>query len=304
MNDQLQQTLKDPRQSCILIVDDERIVTDTLRGYLEFETEYTIYTFQSPREALKMLHERPVDVVISDYLMPEMNGLDFLSEVKRIYPDVPRIILTAYADKENAIRAINEVGLFQYVEKPWENEQFELVIRNALANKSLKETLSERIHELDKVLRQRDSLARSQEVIQEELALARQLQESMLPHQFPETTRISFVAKYLPALEIGGDFYDIFHSSQIDNRGANYVGFNHPRADALLEEIRRTIDETRRIKICRQFHRVLHEQQPYTLLFARPTFRLIDKRFKNVKIHKLGPKYWQWYVPKELQRYK
>ena len=107
---------KEP-QPCIMIVDDERLVIDSIKDYLALETQYTIVTFESPLQALKMLHEKPVDLVISDYLMPDMNGIVFLSQVKKIYPDVPLIMLTAYADKNNAIAAINEVGLFQYVEK-------------------------------------------------------------------------------------------------------------------------------------------------------------------------------------------
>jgi peptide/nickel transport system substrate-binding protein len=100
------------------------------------------------------------------------------------------------------------------------------------------------------------------------------------------------------------DFYQIFHSSQIGNRGANYVGFSNTGADALLEEIKRTMDKAERDKLCHRFHRILHEEQPYTFLFTRPTFRLVDKRFKNVNIYRLGPKYWEWYVPKSEQRYK
>jgi len=100
------------------------------------------------------------------------------------------------------------------------------------------------------------------------------------------------------------DFYQIFHSSQIANRGCNYVGFSNQRADELLERIRRTMDRQEREELSHQFHRILHEEQPYTFLFTRPTFRLVDRRFKNVKIHKLGLKYWEWYVPKSEQRYK
>ncbi len=100
------------------------------------------------------------------------------------------------------------------------------------------------------------------------------------------------------------DFYQIFHSSQIGRGGANYVGFRNEQADAIMEEFRRTLDEDRRNELCHKLHRILHEEQPYTLLFTRPFFRPVDKRFKNVKIYKLGPKYWQWYVPKQEQRYK
>ncbi len=106
----------------------------------------------------------------------------------------------------------------------------------------------------------------------------------------------------------GGDIiednYQIFHSSQKGKRGSNYVGFDNAEADRLLEKIRRTMDEQERNKLCHELHRILHEEQPYTFLFARPTFRLVDKRFKNVKIHTLGLNYLEWYVPKEKQRYK
>lgn len=99
------------------------------------------------------------------------------------------------------------------------------------------------------------------------------------------------------------DFYQIFHSSQIGNRGSNYVGYASDKADALLEEFRQTLDEDKRRELARQFHRVLHHDQPYTFLFTRPTFRIVDKRFENVKIYPLGPNYFEWYVPERLQKY-
>ncbi len=106
----------------------------------------------------------------------------------------------------------------------------------------------------------------------------------------------------------GGDIiedqYQIFHSSQVGNRGSNYVGFRNAEADALMEQIRITIDLAESDALCHQLHRLLHEQQPYTFLFTRPTFRAVDKRFQNVNIHKLGLNYLEWYVPKEKQRYK
>ena len=160
-------------------------------------------------EALKRLKQEPVDLVISDFLMPGMNGLSFFSEVKRMYPEVPRILLTGYADKRNAIKAINEVGLFQYLEKPWDNEQLKLVISNGLASKALKETLEGKIRDLDRVLLQRDELAQKNGMFREELSLARQVQQDMLLQSFPQTDQISFSVRYRPSLEIGGDYYDV-----------------------------------------------------------------------------------------------
>jgi len=100
------------------------------------------------------------------------------------------------------------------------------------------------------------------------------------------------------------DPYQLWHSSQIGNRGSNYVGFRNSRTDALIEEIRRTLDETKRNELCHRLHRILHQEQPYTFLYSPPTCRLLDKRFENVIIHKLGLKYWEWYVPKDEQRYR
>ncbi len=100
------------------------------------------------------------------------------------------------------------------------------------------------------------------------------------------------------------DPYQIWHSSQIKGRGSNRVGFDHPEADAIIEEARRTLDESERNKLYHRFHRILHKEQPYTFFRARPSLRFLDKRFKNVKVHKLGLNPHEWYVPKEEQRYK
>ena len=97
------------QQTTILIVDDDPVVTQSLKAFLTLETDYGIIESQSPKDALDIIRNSPVDLIITDFLMPGMNGLQFLTETKKLCPDVPRIMLTGYADKENAIRAINEV---------------------------------------------------------------------------------------------------------------------------------------------------------------------------------------------------
>ena len=83
--------------------------------------------------------------------MPDMNGIDFLLHVKKIHPFATRILLTGYADKENAIKAINEVGLYQYVEKPWDNDDLKLTIQNGLERRFLMEKLESKIQEVQQV---------------------------------------------------------------------------------------------------------------------------------------------------------
>jgi response regulator RpfG family c-di-GMP phosphodiesterase len=139
------------RTPLIVIVDDEDMVLTSLRSFLNLETDYTIETYTSPKKALDSLDGKPLDLVISDYLMPEMNGIDFLLRVKTVHPFSTRILLTGYADKENAIKAINEVGLYQYIEKPWDNEELKLVIQNGLERRFLMEKLQEKILEVQQV---------------------------------------------------------------------------------------------------------------------------------------------------------
>lgn len=139
------------RAPVIAVVDDEEMVLTSLRSFLMLETEYDIVTYDSPAKALEEIRESPIDLVVSDYLMPEMNGIQFLAEVKKLHPYATRILLTGYADKENAIKAINEVGLYQYVEKPWENEELKLIIQNGLERRFLMERLEEKIKEVQSV---------------------------------------------------------------------------------------------------------------------------------------------------------
>jgi DNA-binding NtrC family response regulator len=134
----------------ILLVDDEDMVLTSIRSFLAIETDYHVLGYTSPRQALIDLDHHAIDLVISDYLMPEMDGITFLSKVKEKYPQAPRILLTGYADKENAIKAINDVGLYQYIEKPWNNDDLHLIIRNGLEKTILLKRLEQKIHEVEK----------------------------------------------------------------------------------------------------------------------------------------------------------
>jgi len=103
---------------------------------------------------------------------------------------------------------------------------------------------------------------------------------------------------------IESDPYQLFHSSQIQRRGNNYVGFNNAEADSIMEQARRTLNPEKRYELYHRLHQIIHEEQPYTFLVTRPTYTLLDKRFENVKVHKLGIDFLEWYVPKDKQKYK
>ncbi len=81
--------------------------------------------------------------------MPEMDGIEFLKRARDLRPHATRILLTGYADVRNAIRAINEAGLYHYLEKPWDNDRLKLVVRNGVERSSLVNELDARISALE-----------------------------------------------------------------------------------------------------------------------------------------------------------
>lgn len=144
----LQSVAETPITGKVLIVDDERMVTSSLKTMLELETDYQIFCCNNPREALDEILNTQPDVIISDFIMPEMDGISFLKAVKAVLPETTLILLTGYADKENAIQAINTVGIYRYIEKPWDNEELKISIKNGLERAHLLGDLRRTIYQL------------------------------------------------------------------------------------------------------------------------------------------------------------
>lgn len=135
--------------SKIIVVDDDKIVTSTLKTLFKMEGFSNAHFFNDPKEAIEFLKLEKPDLILSDFLMPEMNGFEFLSVAKELYPEVSMILLTGYADKENAIKAINEIGLYKYIEKPWDNDDLIMNIKNGVERSYLLSQLREKIGELE-----------------------------------------------------------------------------------------------------------------------------------------------------------
>lgn len=155
----------------IIIVDDDKIVTSALKTLLRTEGFTNTYYFNDPREAIEFLKQEKPDLIVSDFLMPEINGLEFLTAAKELYPDVSRILLTGYADKENAIKAINEVGLYKYIEKPWDNDDLIINFQNGIERSHLVFQLHEKIDELEKAKAQLEKYSHSlEELVAEKTA--------------------------------------------------------------------------------------------------------------------------------------
>ncbi len=120
------------RMETILIVDDEKnylVVLETLLG----SEGYEIVTSESGRTASRMLQEGDIDLLLTDMKMPGMSGMELLEQVKKIKPEVPVIMMTAYGTIEMAVEAIKK-GAYDYITKPFENEELKLTIHKALEN--------------------------------------------------------------------------------------------------------------------------------------------------------------------------
>lgn len=123
--------MNDAGRQRILIVDDEEGILETL-GFT-FEDEYEVLTASSARRGLELLDEKvPIAAVISDQRMPEMTGVDFLTQVYERHPSTTRIILTGFADMDAIIKAINTGHVYAYITKPWEHEELKQVVRRAV----------------------------------------------------------------------------------------------------------------------------------------------------------------------------
>jgi len=135
----------------LLIVDDEPSILKALARTFRAEA-YEVVTASNSKEALARLQEAPAQVIISDYMMPGMNGAELLKQVKTLYPDTIRIMLTGHADTGAVMGAINEGAVYKFILKPWNDddlrvtvslalEQFDLVQKNrALSQENAKKS--------------------------------------------------------------------------------------------------------------------------------------------------------------------
>ena len=117
-------------QQTLLLVDDEENILHSLKRLLRKEP-YQVLSCSSAAEALELLALHQVQVIISDQRMPEMNGTEFLSRVKEMYPDTVRIVLSGYTDLRSVTEAINRGAIYKFMTKPWQDDELKTEIAAA-----------------------------------------------------------------------------------------------------------------------------------------------------------------------------
>lgn len=165
----------------VMVVDDEVNVLSALRRVLTGigtdgeRLKLELETFDDPEEALERATYSNFDLVISDYRMPAMSGVEFLEQLIQIQPNIARLILSGYADMPGLIDAINRVQIFRFIGKPWHDVELKSTIRQAL-----------QYHD---VLRENQRLADLVRVQQGKLS-RQEVELKRLEEQYPGITRV------------------------------------------------------------------------------------------------------------------
>jgi len=160
----------------ILLVDDEKPILDALYRFCR-QRKFDATRANSGAEALEIMAETTFDVIVSDMRMPNMDGAEFLKQARDKMPKATRILLTGYADMEAVISAVNEAKIYNYLNKPWDDNMLESVIRSAL---DFKYKEDERLSLLDEVANKNKELSHLNESLEAKvIARTQALEEAM-----------------------------------------------------------------------------------------------------------------------------
>ena len=144
----------------ILYVDDE--MNNLVSFKAVFRVKYNVFTAISGEEAIKVLNDNPINIIITDQRMPNMTGVEFLETIMGDHPDPIRILLTGYADMNAVVDAVNKGKIFHYLTKPWNEEELDMTIvrayeeyRKKMDEREANEKLSISNEQLEFLLRQK-----------------------------------------------------------------------------------------------------------------------------------------------------
>lgn len=163
------------KEYSILIIDDEAAQREILKGFLD-KRGFRTFTASSGNEGLAFIDKEQIDIILSDYKMPDKTGIEVLEEAKRINPEISFVLMTAYGTIENAVKAMR-LGAYDYLSKPVDLDELELLIEKIIENKNLKSEVSflkQQLQEKFKI----DSFISSSPKMQEVLSVAARAAES------------------------------------------------------------------------------------------------------------------------------
>ncbi len=194
------------RKSRVLVVDDHPQILLLVEHLLNSD-QYILQKSQSAKEALALISKDTPDIIISDIMMPEMNGIDFLKEVKKMphSREIPFILLTALSDSEDVVRGL-EAGAEDYIAKPFDGREFVARVKNMLRLREYQEEMRKNYELLLDTMKVDD---KSKNLLEKDLERAKNLQRHLLPQKKITTPHFRMEGIYRPVIQVGGDYYDI-----------------------------------------------------------------------------------------------
>jgi len=267
-----QQTLR----FTVLFVDDEQETLDSLRRSLLSEPYRQLFAL-SAAEALAIIARQEVHMVVSDINMPEMDGLSFLRQVRRLNPEIVRLVLSGTADLSTVIELINAGEIYRYIAKPVHLlKELRITLLQSVEYCQIKQQRRALLEELEGRNRE---LQLWQKKIERELALAGALQQKILSTDPYFHRHLEICSAYEPHILVGGDFYDVI--SLPEEQTCLYIGdvAGHGVAPAMLSMllkvlIKETVRNTYRegpAAICNTIHQrflqYVQDPESYATLF-------------------------------------
>jgi DNA-binding response OmpR family regulator len=180
----------------VLVVDDDPAINMLLQTRLRLRG-LEVYSASDGEQTIEMLSSIRPDLIFLDVMMPGMSGMDVLREIRSRELDLAVVMTTAFGSESVAIEALR-LGADDYLRKPFERADFEAVIARTMTRLRLSRENTELQNRLD----------RQRRLLQAEIARAAQVQADLLPKSLPSLPGLEIAARCLPALEVGGDFYD------------------------------------------------------------------------------------------------
>lgn len=142
----------------VLYVDDEE--NNLISFKATFRLKYTVYTALNGEQALQLMKEKPIDIIITDQRMPQMTGVELLEKIIEINPEPMRILLTGYADMSAVVDAVNKGKIFHYLSKPWSEEELNSTIQRAYEIYAERKKITDSFNQLEVTNEQLEFLLR------------------------------------------------------------------------------------------------------------------------------------------------
>ena len=229
----------------ILLVDDEVWILDALYRFFR-QRKWEVFRANGGLEALELLKTETVDIIISDMRMPKMDGAEFLEKTRSAYPNAVRILLTGYADMEAVVLAVNDAKIYNYLNKPWDDNMLESVVNSAL---SFKRHEDERLRLVIEVEEKNKELAVLNDSLEEKVTI--RTKELQLAMEEAKTSNKRVTKNFREALSLITNIIEMQ-----DGNTANYTDMIANASVDIATSLEMTPKEIEQIRIAALLHNV------------------------------------------------